>query len=584
MHTLKNFPKLPASVGGQSIPDFLKFKVRGPVKRQPVSDKFNFAITASPHFGTQEGSTFDEGRLWHPIHSLEFSSATGSDGGLMSFRGHYRARSTALAGKEASSKNGIILDKGEFIKGISGTADHYITSLTINTSKRDVNVVNGSGGKEFQFVVPDDHQVVAFHGTENGNRVASLGVLHQRRLETISDTSALSADDPAPVITASLSSQWLDATTQSAWANNDMSTVENLKIKASQDLLPIYTNIANNGDSAWTEVEGDDGEIYYLSWTNNGVIWSYTPTASNSVTKVAATDTTKAGTTTNTIISIGSYSTTSNFLGISLFNWSNVPTTVISAGIALGFAYLVRPIIQTGVEMGLAAAADLLAEGLAAAGMESAAVLVPSSVATVGGVVIAGVLGIALALGCIALASVIFKQYFLIINVYNFDIVHQWTTVQHYEDNSVVSNGGWQDQTITHFITQGNKVSPPGFNPVTTLDNNVTYLNVNFQNDSTFLQGLGEGIVLNRDDAAAALAIKYVVHRSSDNEIGAEGIDGNGTTYDLSGYYNNSGWTDSTSCQTTAGGMNVFCYTPALGGASNETYTYEVNLGLPPAS
>ncbi|KAJ4477464.1 hypothetical protein J3R30DRAFT_3703874 [Lentinula aciculospora] len=560
MNTLKNFPKLPASVGGQSIPDFLKFKVRGPVKRQPVSDKFNFAITASPHFGTQEGSTFDEGRLWHPIHSLEFSSATGSDGGLMSFRGHYRARSTALAGKEASSKNVVNLDKGEFIKGISGTADHYITSLTINTSKRDVNVVNGSGGKEFQFVVPDDHQTNAgAHITLvknptkllslDGNRVASLGVLHQRRLETISDTSALSADDPAPVITASLSSQWLDATTQSAWANNDMSTVENLKIKASQDLLPIYTNIANNGDSAWTEVEGDDGEIYYLSWTNNGVIWSYTPTASNSVTKVAATDTTKAGTTTNTIISIGSYSTTSNFLGISLFNWSNVPTTVISAGIALGFAYLVRPIIQTGVEMGLAAAADLLAEGLTAAGMESAAVLVPSSVATVGGVVIAGVLGIALPLGCIALASVIFKQYFLIINVYNFDTVHQWTTVQHYEDNSVVSNGGWQTRLSLILLLK--------------------YI---------------LGIVLNRDDAAAALAIKYVVHRSSDNEIGAEGIDRNGTTYDLSGYYNNSGWTDSTSCQTTAGGMNVFCYTPALGGASNETYTYEVNLGLPPAS
>lgn len=133
--------------------------------------------------------------------------------------------------------------------------------------------------------------------------------------------AALAADDPTPVLNASLSSQWLDANTQNAWANNDMSTVENLKIQASQDLLPIYSNIATNGDSAWTEVEGDDGEIYYLSWTTNGVIWSYTPTASNSVNKTSGTTTD----TTDTIVSIGSYSTTANFLGISMYTWSNIP-------------------------------------------------------------------------------------------------------------------------------------------------------------------------------------------------------------------------------------------------------------------
>ncbi|KAJ3917308.1 hypothetical protein F5877DRAFT_80051 [Lentinula edodes] len=581
MSSLSNFPKLPTSVGGQPIPDFLKFKVRGPVTRQPVSDKFNFAITASPQFGTQEGSTFDEGKLWHPIQSLEFTSNNESTGGgLMSFRGNYQARSTRLVGKEASSKSVVKLDSGEYVKGISGTADHYITGLTIHTSKRDVPVVTGSGGTDFQFVVPADHQVVAFHGTENGNRVASLGVLHQRRLETISDTSALAADDPTPVLNASLSSQWLDANTQNAWANNDMSTVENLKIQASQDLLPIYSNIATNGDSAWTEVEGDDGEIYYLSWTTNGVIWSYTPTASNSVNKASGTTTA----TTDTIASIGSYSTTANFLGISMYTWSNIPTTVVSAVLALGFAFLVRPIIQTGLEIGLAAAANLLAEGLAAAGLESAAVLVPASVATIGGVVIAGVLGVALALGCIALSSVIFKQYFLVINIYNFDTAHQWATVQHYQDNSVVSNGSWTDQTLAKFVLSGNKVAPPGFDPVTTLDNVVTYLNANFQNDSTFLEGLGEAIVLNRDDAAAALAIKYVVNRTSDNQIGAEGISGSGATYDPGNYYNSGTWNTSNSCQTTAGSLTVNCFTPALGGASNETYTYEVNVGLPPPS
>lgn len=122
MSSLENFPQLPASVGGQPIPDFLKFKVRGPVTRKPVSDKFNFAITASPQFGTQEGSTFDEGKLWHPIQSLEFTSNNESTGGgLMSFRGNYQARSTRLVGKEASSKSVVKLVSGEYVKGISGT-------------------------------------------------------------------------------------------------------------------------------------------------------------------------------------------------------------------------------------------------------------------------------------------------------------------------------------------------------------------------------------------------------------------------------------------------------------------------------
>jgi hypothetical protein len=53
----------------------------------------------------------------------------------------------------------------------------------------------------------------------------------------------------------------------------------------------------------------------------------------------------------------------------------------------LGFAILVRPLITAGVEFGIAYAAQLLAEGLAAAGVESAAVMVPASVASAGGYV-----------------------------------------------------------------------------------------------------------------------------------------------------------------------------------------------------
>ncbi|EJD47691.1 hypothetical protein AURDEDRAFT_123282 [Auricularia subglabra TFB-10046 SS5] len=573
MSTLPNFPKLPASVGGQAIPDFLKFKVKGPVKRQPLQEKFNFAVKTSPAFGSAEGTAFDEGKLWHPLRALEFT-ADGATGTLQSFRAHYHARSTRLIGKEGERKTSLTLGKAEFVTGISGSAAQYITNLVVHTNERKVIVVDGKAGKPFDFLVPEDHQVVAFHGTETGAQVTSLGLSYQRRLESVADSKV--RDGPTPVLTGYPSNQWLDAQTQNAWSKNDMPTIEKLRQQAQEDLLPIYANINIKGDDAWVEVESEDKETYYVSYTTNGVIWAYTQDQPGSE------GTTDGAPTKDVIVSIGSYSTTANFLGISLYNWKNLPTTIISALVGLGFAYLVRPIIQVGVEMGIAAAANLLVEGLAAAGVESAAILVPASVASTGGLIIAGILGVALVLGCIALASVIFKQYFLIFNIYNFDTGHQWTTVQHYEDNSVVSNGAWTDQSIAPFVEAGGKIAPPGFNPVTTLNNVVTYLNVNFQNDSTVLQGLGEGIVVNRDDAAAGLAVKYIVHRLSKNQIGAQGIDGNGVNFDLGDYYNNGKWVTAQNIQTSAGGYTVDCFTPALSGASDDTYTYEVNIGLPP--
>ena len=82
--------------------------------------------------------------------------------------------------------------------------------------------------------------------------------------------------------------------------------------------------------------------------------------------------------------------------------------------------------------------------------------------------------------------------------------------------------------------------------------------------------------------SATGLAVKYVVHRISKNQIGAQGIDGSGVNFDLATYYNKGTWVTAQNVQTTAGGYTVEGFTPALSGASDDTYTYEVNIGLPP--
>ncbi len=135
--------------------------------------------------------------------------------------------------------------------------------------------------------------------------------------------------------------------------------------------------------------------------------------------------------------------------------------------------------------------------------------------------IIAGIIGVALFFAVMALASIIFRQYFLTVNIFNFDPSKEWKSLSWYSDNANISNGEWKAQLIPEFtpacksalhlhlllpeqrnnsVRPASGVSPPGFSPVVNFENVVTYLSMAFENDSTFLQGLGIGILMSRDD------------------------------------------------------------------------------------
>ncbi|KDN41949.1 hypothetical protein RSAG8_07166, partial [Rhizoctonia solani AG-8 WAC10335] len=94
MSKLAGMPRLPASVGGQPIPDFMNFEVIDeelpPLGEVP--EEFDFSIKKSPVFGQESGDKFDEGAVWHPLREVKFAL---SDKGLGHYRGHYPGRSTA---------------------------------------------------------------------------------------------------------------------------------------------------------------------------------------------------------------------------------------------------------------------------------------------------------------------------------------------------------------------------------------------------------------------------------------------------------------------------------------------------------
>ncbi|CAE6370838.1 unnamed protein product [Rhizoctonia solani] len=584
MSKLSGLPDLPANVGGKPVPDFMNFEIVGDGKlpaRHEVPPEFDFSIKKSPVFGKESGDKFDEGAYWYPLREVKFALA---NTGLGHYQGHYHGRSTVPVGQLPSTDSiALKLNKEEHIVGFRAYSNNdVIEGVRVwknDGSHKDFGKVQGATerGKDPEaFFVPEHHEVVNFFGhTDDNGHIHGLGASYTRRLASLSAKApAPGSSNSSPTLSAFMSQTYLDASTQQSWATNDMATITKKRDQASKDLTPIYDSIHKNGDKAWTHVrDPETKQEYYVAHTDAGVVWSY---AADKPSTSGSSDIK------NSIISIGSYSKTENMLGVSGYIWNSIPANVSAAVIGLAFTTMLQPLIVEGIQWGISYAAAQLADFLVVAGAEELAALVPASVASSGGLLIAGVIGILVAFGVLLLLSVIFKKFWLVLNVYNFDFDYQWSSAKHYDDNAEVSNGEWQDKTIPIFKLADSTVFPPGFKPQKPMESIVTYLSMTFDNVSTVMQGLGEGVLMNRDDSQAGIALKYVVHYLSDNGLGIKFIDGDTTAFDLEDWYNNSDWVKSESVQVDSGGYIVTGHTPKLSGADNGGYFFDVSIGLPP--
>ncbi|CAE6497745.1 unnamed protein product, partial [Rhizoctonia solani] len=168
-------PDLPASVGGQTIPDFMNFEIVGDGKlpaRHELPPEFDFSIKKSPVFGLDSGKKFDEGAVWYPLREVKFAL---SDTGLGHYQAHYPGRSTtAVGGLSSTNSVGLKLSKEEHIVGFraysSNNAIEGVRVWTNNGSHKDFGKVQGETerGKDPEaFFVPPDHEVVNFFGHTN---------------------------------------------------------------------------------------------------------------------------------------------------------------------------------------------------------------------------------------------------------------------------------------------------------------------------------------------------------------------------------------------------------------------------------
>ncbi|CAE6436453.1 unnamed protein product [Rhizoctonia solani] len=581
---MSKLPDLPTSVGGQSIPSFINFEVVGKLPaRQDVPPELDFSIKKSLVFGLDSGKKFDEGATWHPLHEVHF--ALSEKTGLGHYRAQYQARSTSPIGQLPSSKSaGLKLnkDKEEHIVGFRAYSNNNkviegVRVWTNDGAHKDFGKVEGptERGKDTEaFFVPEHHEIVNFFGYANDDgHIHGLGVSYTRRLASLAAKAPPpKAGAPSPTLTAFLSQSYLDAGTQEAWAYNDMETITRKQDQASKDLAPLYEKIDKEGDAAWTVCrDPNTGQEYYTCYNDNAIVWSYVTDQPSK----SGDDDIKTS-----IISVGSYSKTQNMLGLSGYIWDSIPATAGAAVIGLAVTFLIQPLITQGIAWGIAFAATQLATYLGMAGAPALAALVPASVVTAGGLIIAGVIGVVVAFGVLALFSFIWKKFWLVVNVYNFDPQYKWRSINHYGDNSLVSNGEWSSKFIDTFKPADSIVFPPGFEPLIPLESVVTYLSMCFENDSTFMQGLGEAISVGRETYKNGFALKYNIYYLYDNEIHLESIT-DPDDFKVKDYYDKDNWVKANSFQT-ASGLRINGYTPKLSGSDENDYYFHVSIGLPP--
>ncbi|KAJ8694697.1 hypothetical protein PTI98_007349 [Pleurotus ostreatus] len=428
----------------------------------------------------------------------------------------------------------------------------------------DMQVLNSSTTSiEYQRSPVDDH-------------IRSLGVSYSRRLASVAPVVTSSTLDDQPQLQPFYSSLCLDDPTRVQWAANNMEAIQQKREQAKADLKPIYTNISDNGENAWVLVESA-GQRYYVSYTKSATVWVYVQDqpAQSSGSPDSNPPTTKTCT-----ISLGSYSENSNLLGVSGYVWSNIPVSAPSDTIALAFVNFMKWLVYDGVTWDMAYAATQLSEAMSAVGLQDLAKLIPQSVSKIGGLVVAGVLAVALVFAVLAFAGVVFKEYLLTVSVFNFDSSSIWKSLGWYGDNAELTNGQWENQSLGSFVSSGTALMPPGFSPAKPQNCVVNYVSIVIRNKSEFLQGLGAAMLFS--DTTQGATLKYVVHRVESNAIAVKSIPGDPATFDLQEFYKDAdSWVQAKSTSTQQGSLTISAYTPFLNGAPDDEYEYLVNIGLP---
>ncbi|KAH8101377.1 hypothetical protein BXZ70DRAFT_1018419 [Cristinia sonorae] len=420
-----------------------------------------------------------------------------------------------------------------------------------------------------------------------GGFAADLGLFAKPNL-------AKDETDPNP-ISAGPQSQglWVPGAIKNAYLAGDYATITAAQKQNDTDLAPIlhairdYNEDDENATPPWIEiVDESTGIPYQIIGSDNAWFWVRTLPPSPGESLLAA----DAPHSDQPTVEIGSYTSNSNFLGISV---SIVNNAFISAPVGL-VSLLVARSVGTVIKQRLTgvflrnnlvqAIENNVAGGVARQramrlGYQIELKLWQRCVRGITTFLSETIIGFIVFWLLEKLIDVIYRYYGLSITIHNWDPIHAWKIVEWYSDQAKVGEGGeWKPYTLPS--TGKTFKLPKGFAPTTgeVLAKHVVY---SFENTVKVLAGLGVGFKIIADnDSTKGFMFKYVCPRGPDNKLGIRGFVGDGNLKD---YYDDNSWADkgTTKLESKIDGLDVpiRISTNALKGEESHVYKVDVHIG-----
>ncbi len=348
------------------------------------------------------------------------------------------------------------------------------------------------------------------------------------------------------------------------YQNNNFGEIKRLEEQSQKDLQSVYEKIEKYGAGAWNKVE-KDGREYYMCWSSSGCIWSC----------VQNTNFDGKDPKYEAVVQVGTYSKSSGIF--TSHNYSVIITTLLAeATISILLAYAISKAIQAGIEFLVSRfAANILAAAVKLGFQRFSCTVLSKVLTVIAGCIVAVLITIAIHF----LWEWLNRHYTVCLRIYNWDDKNDWETSAKYLDNAKISGGDAGDSelfSIPKMTSSGSSITPPGFEPATSLDNICYYGAIIWENDKTFMQGCSMALSIKKSGSDEGFMWAFDCPWSADNRQAAKnGIE------DPKHYFESCQWSNSPkNFHITATSQNtpVTFGLDSLSGAKDNLYNVQIQI------
>ncbi len=353
-----------------------------------------------------------------------------------------------------------------------------------------------------------------------------------------------------------------------AYQSGDFQKIKEIENKSKKDLEPIYSNISEHGDKAWFEAEDKYGKRFLMVFNDQGVMWVYP--------QETVVTSAENGVKFKHVASVGVYS--GNSVSGTIFNmeFRSTASEIVEAVLDLAVTCIIIKVISNGIKYAARSFALWMCERAVAAGITRYAFVLPATALKIVTVAVSSVVSFAAIIFLDWIMGLVDKKFFVQTEIYNWDDTHDWKVVNNYEDNAVIAGEG-SLSNITIPKKQTPQI-PPFIHDIKVLDTSVSYITIVWENDNTFMEGLGTALSLQEADDGN-IGFSWALDCPWARNTVQKAV--NTVQSDLKSYYNSGNWNKNPlNFQISeSDGLPISFAMNAQSKAENNTYQVKINIG-----